>query len=328
METKKTPLISVIVPLFNEAENVPLLHKGLTEVMRSLKVPYEVLLVDDGSEDATFCISSEIATLDASITVIKLRRNFGQSAAFAAGIDHANGEIIITIDGDLQNDPADIPRLLYKLDEGFDVVVGWRHRRLDALLTRRIPSVLANRLIGMVTGISIHDNGCSLKAFRGEVARTLPLYSDMHRFIPAAAAISGARITEIKVRHHPRKHGSSKYGLSRVYKVILDLLRVKTILSFATRPFFWFSVSALPFGVLGAALLIYHGVGMVREQVPLVSSPGVVGLLFLMLATMLVLTGMLAELISRSAYSRVSRTAIINSSRLTRSRDEPGQNGS
>jgi glycosyltransferase involved in cell wall biosynthesis len=324
---KEMPLITVVVPLYNEGENVALLYAKLKPALQSLGDAYEVLLVDDGSEDATFSVAADIAAHDPCVKAISLRRNFGQTAAFAAGIDHARGEIIVTMDGDLQNDPADIPRLLDKLDEGFDVVVGWRHRRLDALLTRRIPSVLANRLIGMVTGISIHDNGCSLKAFRGEVARTLPLYSDMHRFIPAAAAISGARITEIKVRHHPRKHGSSKYGLSRVYKVILDLLRVKTILSFATRPFFWFSVSALPFGVLSAALLIYHGVGMVREQVPLVSSPGVVGLLFLMLATMLVLTGMLAELISRAADSHGSRIATINSPQLTRNTDEPEHSG-
>ena len=256
-----------MVPLYNEAENVNLLHEKLKGVLQELGAPYEVLLVDDGSEDATFSVSSDVAARDSCIKIIRLRRNFGQTAAFAAGIDHARGDVIITIDGDLQNDPADIPGLLDKLEEGFDVVAGWRHRRLDALFARRIPSILANRIIGLVTGISIHDNGCSLKAFRAEIARAIPLYSDMHRFMPAAAAIAGARITEIKVAHHPRRHGSSNYGLSRIYKVILDLVGIKAILSFASRPFFWFSVLAAPFGVLGTALLVYHGLGMIHEQV-------------------------------------------------------------
>ena len=319
---KQAPEISVVIPLYNEAASIELLHQSLQRVLNGLGSSYEVLFVDDGSVDATFTIASSIASRDPHLRVIRLRKNFGQTAAFSAGIDHARGELLVTMDGDLQNDPEDIPRLLDKIAEGFDVVVGWRHRRQDALLSRKIPSMLANRLIGAVTGIPIHDNGCSLKAFRGEIARSMPLYSDMHRFMPAAASLRGARIAEIRVAHHPRRHGVSKYGLSRIYKVVLDLLGTKTIVSFAAKPLYWFSLLAVPFGVLGIGLLVY-GLSVAGERdanlFPLVGS----GLLFFMLATLLMVTGMLAELISRATDNRQVRAPTVCAHRLVADSKDP-----
>lgn len=321
-----TPTISIVVPLFNEAENIELLYESLVRVLTGMDVSYEILFVDDGSEDETFSIASAIAARDSQLRIIKLRKNFGQTPAFAAGIDHAQGEIVITMDGDLQNDPADIPKLLGKLDEGFDVVVGWRHRRQDALFARKIPSVLANLIIGKVTGISIHDNGCSLKAFRGEIARSMPLYSDMHRFMPAVASASGARIAELRVAHHPRRYGKSKYGLSRIYKVILDLLATKTIVSFASRPLQWFSLLAMPFGLLGAAILFYGSGATSWQGQPVIPIVGV-GLLFFILAMMLVLTGVLAELISRTTDYRQSRLPAIGVRRVDKGKGNHAKEG-
>jgi glycosyltransferase involved in cell wall biosynthesis len=322
----QTPSISVVVPLFNEAESIEPLYESLVRVLAGMYVSYEILFVDDGSEDETFAIASAIAARDPHLRIIKLRKNFGQTPAFSAGIDHARGEIIITMDGDLQNDPADIPKLLNKLDEGFDVVVGWRYRRQDALFTRKIPSVLANRIIGKVTGIPIHDNGCSLKAFRGEIARDMPLYSDMHRFMPAAASTNGAMIAEIQVAHHPRRYGESKYGLSRIYKVVLDLLATKTIVSFASRPLQWFSFLSMPFGLMGVAILFY-GTGAVGWQDKHVFTFVGVGLLFFMLAMVLVLTGVLAELISHTADYRTSRLPAFSVHRIARDSDNGDKEG-
>jgi len=319
----KSPKISVVVPLYNEAGCVRLLHETLVRVLDGMCVSHEILFVDDGSEDETFSIATAIASTDPGLRIIRLGKNFGQTQAFAAGIDHARGNIIVTMDGDLQNDPADIPKLLDKLDEGFDVVVGWRHRRQDALITRKIPSMLANWIIGKVTGIPIHDNGCSLKAFRGEFARNMPLYSDMHRFMPAAASTSGARIEEIRVTHHPRRFGKSKYGLSRIYKVALDLLATKTIMSFSSRPLQWFSLLAVPFGLLGTVILFY-GMELLGRQVSPVLPVVGVGMLFFMLAMLLVLTGLLAELISRTADYRGSRLPSFSVHDLSDDGDGPG----
>ena len=319
---KQAPVISVVIPLYNEDASIELLHQSLQRVLNGTGLRYEVLLVDDGSVDATFAVASAIASRDPHVRVIRLRKNFGQTAAFSAGIDHARGELLVTMDGDLQNDPEDIPRLLDRIAAGYDVVVGWRHRRQDALITRKIPSLLANRLIGAVTGIPIHDNGCSLKAFRGEIARSMPLYSDMHRFMPAAASMRGARIAEIRVAHHPRRHGVSKYGLSRIYKVLLDLLGTKTIVSFAAKPLHWFSLLAAPFGVLGLGLLIY-GLSVAGDRdanlFPLVGS----GLLFFMLATLLMVTGVLAELISRTTDNRQVRAPSVCAHRLAADSKDP-----
>lgn len=235
-----SPDLSVIAPLYNEEESVGPLYRAIVGALEPMGMSYEILFVDDGSRDGTFGKAKELAEKDTCLRVIRFRRNYGQTPAMAAGIDHARGKILITMDGDLQNDPEDIPRFIEKIEEGYDIVCGWREKRQDKLITRKIPSIIANRLIGKVTGVPIRDNGCSLKAYRAEVIKAIPLYSEMHRFIPAMASIAGSRIAQIPVRHHARKYGKSKYGLSRIYKVLLDLLTIKTVVSFASRPMLWF----------------------------------------------------------------------------------------
>jgi len=237
--------LSVIVPLYNEAESIQPLYDALKQALDPLDSSYEILFVDDGSRDDTFAKAEALGEKDACLRAIKFRKNYGQTPAMAAGIDHAKGKILITMDGDLQNDPADIPLFLEKINEGYDVVVGWRHKRQDKLVSRKIPSVIANWLIGKVTGVAIKDNGCSLKAYRAEIVKNVPLYSEMHRFIPAMLSLTGAKIAEIKVRHHARQFGESKYGLSRIYKVLFDLLTIKTLVSFSARPMLWFGFIGL-----------------------------------------------------------------------------------
>ncbi len=243
------PKVSVIAPLYNEQECVRPLHAAIVQSLEQLGCAFEMIFVDDGSTDGTAAIAAEIASIDPRLCIVRFRRNYGQTPAMAAGIEYARGEIIVTMDGDLQNDPEDIGRLLEQLDEGYDIVVGWRFNRQDKLLSRKIPSRIANWLIARMTGVPIKDNGCSLKAYRASLIKQIPLYSEMHRFIPAMASIAGPRIAEIKVRHHARQFGQSKYGLSRTYKVLLDLLVVKTVASFTSRPLIWFSLLATPLAV-------------------------------------------------------------------------------
>jgi len=249
--------ISVIVPLYNEEESVTPLYEAIVAAVEPLNMEFEMLFVDDGSPDSTFHVAKQIALKDKRLKVVKFRKNYGQTPAMAAGIDNAMGKILITMDGDLQNDPLDIPHFIDKINEGYDIVVGWRHKRKDKLITRKIPSVIANWLIGKVTGVPIKDNGCSLKAYRSVVIKSVPLYSEMHRFIPAMTSLTGSRVAEIKVRHHARKFGESKYGLSRIYKVLLDLLTIKTIVSFSSRPLHWFMALSLPFLAVSMTALLF-----------------------------------------------------------------------
>lgn len=245
---KHSILLSVIIPIKNEEENIPLLHASLSRVLQEQGCSYEILYIDDGSTDKSFEALRHLSAFDAHARVIRFSRNFGQTAAISAGVQQSCGEILVFMDGDLQNDPVDIPRLLAKLDEGYDVVSGWRRHRQDAKLSRRLPSWLANRLISKATGTHLHDYGCTLKAYRRQVFEHVRLYGEMHRFIPAYAAIAGASITEIEVSHHPRRFGVSKYGISRTVRVILDLLTLKFLGSFGTKPLY-------PFGVPGIASL-------------------------------------------------------------------------
>ena len=251
----KKPILSIVVPVYNEEESILLLSQRICNACEPLGIPYEVIFVDDGSNDRTFEILEELHRQHAQIKVIRFRKNFGQTAAMAAGFRCATGTTIISMDGDLQNDPADIPRLLAKLDEGYDVVCGWRRDRKDKLVSRRIPSVIANWLIDKITGVPIHDNGCSLKAYRKEVIKRVALYGDLHRFIPAMSTLTGARIAEIVVHHHPRQFGQSKYGLSRIWRVLLDLVLVKMLITFAARPALWFGTLSFPALSLGAVCL-------------------------------------------------------------------------
>ena len=230
------PTLSIVVPVYNEEENVRLLFEKIQTVCETIGEPYEVLFVDDGSHDGTFAVLSELSKQFPQLVVIQFEKNAGQTAAMAAGFEFARGQQIISMDGDLQNDPADIPKLLEKLDEGYDLVCGWRKERQDKFWTRRFPSIVANWIIGKVTGVPIHDNGCSLKAYRASVIKQVPLYGEMHRFIPAMSTVAGARIAEIVVTHHPRRFGESKYGLGRLWRVALDILAFKFIIYVFTPP--------------------------------------------------------------------------------------------
>ncbi|MCP1675784.1 glycosyltransferase involved in cell wall biosynthesis [Natronocella acetinitrilica] len=291
--------LSVIVPLHNEQDNVLPLHQALDQALSPLGLDYEILLVDDGSRDETVARATELTRHDTRLRLVRLRRNYGQTSAMTAGMAIARGRILITMDGDLQNDPADIPLFLDKIAEGYDLVVGWRHRRQDKLLSRKLPSVIANWLIGRVTGVPIRDNGCSLKAYRAEVIRQVPLYSEMHRFIPAMASTVGCRIAEIRVRHHARRFGESKYGLSRVYKVLLDMLVVKTLIAFANRPLAWFSLLGLPIAIVGVSTVM--AAILVRPLGEPMSMPfAATGMTLMALAVFLFGSGAVAELLVRT----------------------------
>ena len=295
--------LSVVVPLFNEADNVAVLHRRIVESLTGTGRSFEILLVDDGSNDGTFPLLAGIARRDSRVRVIKLRRNFGQTPAMQAGIDHCRGKVIVTLDGDLQNDPQDIPILVNRLEEGYDLVVGWRRDRKDHRLLRNFPSRVANRLIRWVSGVPIHDTGCSLKAYRAELIRNVPLYADLHRFIPAMSTMASARVTEVVVRHHPRLRGRSKYGLSRIWRVLLDLVAVKMLISSSRRPLHWFGIWSIPC-VLGAIILATY------EIYNLLLPTGDRTFVFLTVAFLLgclgvslLVTGLLGELIIRTEPS-------------------------
>ena len=296
--------LSVIVPLYNEEDNLELLYHAITNVLVALRIEYEMVFVDDGSRDSTFVRAVELARADSRLRVIKFRRNYGQTPAMVAGIEHAKGDTLITMDGDLQNDPSDIPIFLGKLNEGYDIVVGWRHNRQDKLITRKIPSRIANWLIGKITGVPIKDNGCSLKAYRANVIQSIPLYSEMHRFIPAMASIAGTRIAEVKVSHHARRYGKSKYGLSRIYKVLLDLLVIRTLLTFFSRPMIGFALAAMIAGGVSTTTLIaalFEGANASDQPTAVFFGLGV---LYAALAITLLFWGMLAEIIYRTGDVR------------------------
>lgn len=308
-----SPKLSIVVPFFNEEQSIGPLHAAIVAALATLEHPYEMVFVDDGSGDRTFEVAVEIAKTDPRVRVVKFRRNYGQTAAMAAGIEHARGEVIVTMDGDLQNDPADIGAFLQKIDEGNDIVVGWRFNRQDKLVSRKIPSRIANRLIARVTGVPIRDNGCSLKAYRASLIKQIPLYSEMHRFIPAVASIAGPRIAEIKVRHHARQFGKSKYGLSRVYKVLLDLLVIKTVTSFTAKPLLWFGLLSLPALAISGVALLWTAYAMLADGRPIPWPIAGSGLIFLSSAIIMIGNGALGELIYKLGnlreheFSRLTR---------------------
>jgi glycosyltransferase involved in cell wall biosynthesis len=305
MNLKKENIdLSIIVPLYNEEECIQPLYDAVVRSIEPLRLNYEILFVDDGSKDATFSKSRELAEKDAHLRVIKFRKNYGQTAGMSAGIDHARGKILVTMDGDLQNDPSDIPKLLKKIEEGNDVVCGWRHKRQDKLITRKIPSVVANWIIGKITGVPIKDNGCSLKAYRAEVIKGIPLYSDMHRFIPAMSSLAGTQVAELKVNHHARKFGVSKYGITRIYKVIIDLLVIKTILSFVSKPLRLFGIGAAMSLVAGLLILIgaFSNVFEGNMDINFMLASG--ALLFFILSFFLVMVGLICELVNKTGSPR------------------------
>jgi len=287
----------------NEEESLPLLHQRLTQALEESGYSYEIIVVDDGSTDRSFEIMCDLAAEDPHLRVVRFRRNYGQTAGFSAGFDRAEGQVVITIDADLQNDPADIPLLMAKIDEGYDVVSGWRVDRKDRFLDRRLPSIIANRLIAWATGVRIHDYGCSLKAYRHEVVEDVRLYGDLHRFLPALAHAAGARVTEVPVRHHPRRFGQAKYGLSRTVRVILDILAVRFLMSYSTRPIHIFGLLGLLSFGSGMVILIYLAVVRLFFLQSIANRPlTLLGILLTMLGVQLVTSGLLAELVTRTYY--------------------------
>ena len=287
--------LSIIVPLYNEEESVELLYDCIKEAVDLTVKEYEIIFVDDGSTDSTVEKASILAKDDHRLRIVEFRRNYGQTLAMGAGIDIARGEILVTMDGDLQNDPLDIPMMVDKLEQGYDLVVGWRHNRQDKLISRKIPSIIANRLIGYVTGVPIKDNGCSLKVYRAATIKNSPFYNEMHRFIPALLSLSGAKIAEVKVRHHARQFGQSKYGLSRIYKVLLDLLTIKTILSLGQHPIRWFvKISSIPFLLSLSAFLLTFRASSIGGTNAVMTTLVV---LFFCLGIFLVSLGIVSELV-------------------------------
>lgn len=303
-----SPDISVFLPVFNEEPNLLPLHAKLDEALKTLGRSAEIVYVDDGSTDASLRILRKLADLDPRVRVVALRRNYGQTAAMAAGIDAARGKVLIPMDADLQNDPADIARLLQKLEEGYDVVSGWRKNRKDKMFTRKIPSMMANRLISWIGGVPLHDYGCSLKAYRRESLQDVRLYGEMHRFIPIYAAWAGARVTEIPVEHHARTMGKSKYGLSRTIKVVFDLMTIKFMASYQTKPIYVFGtfgmlafLISLLGGLYAVFLKIFHKADFVQTPLPILSIVMfAVGIQFLLM-------GLLAEMLVRTYHESQSK---------------------
>lgn len=300
--------LSVVVPLYNEEQNVPLLVEQVLRAIRPLGLEHELVVVDDGSSDGTAEVLRSLSTILPELVVLLLRRNYGQSAAMAAGFDASRGKVIVTLDGDLQNDPADIPLLLERLGEGFDLVSGWRHQRQDHAVSRLLPSRIANRLIARVTGVHLHDYGCSLKAYRREVVDDLNLYGELHRFLPALAFIEGARISEVQVDHHARRHGESKYGIDRTFRVLMDLLTVWFMKRFLTRPMHVFGSAGL--AAMGVGLLLT--LALVGEKLLLGAEIGdrpllLVALISVVAGVQLFCFGLLAELQMRTYHESQGR---------------------
>ncbi len=296
--------LSVIVPVYNEAESLALLHQAVHAALDPLPITWEVVFVDDGSRDASLKELEALADADpARVKVVVLRRNFGQTTAIAAGIDHSTGEIIVLLDADLQNDPADIPAMLEKINEGYDVVCGWRVNRQDTFITRTLPSKLANGLISQVTGVHLHDYGCTLKAYRREVITGFRLYGEMHRFIPAYAKSVGANITEMPVHHHARKFGKTKYGLERTLKVMLDLVTVKFLNSYANKPIYLFGGTGLFLLFLSLMTLLWIIARRLILEEHLVRSPLLLmSVMFFIMGFQSILMGLIAELLARTYH--------------------------
>jgi glycosyltransferase involved in cell wall biosynthesis len=315
--------LSIIIPVFNEEDNVHPLHEKLTQVLDSLGQPYEIIVVDDGSTDCTAARLKEVAQADSRVKVIHLRRNFGQTPAMMAGIDAAVGDILLPMDGDLQNDPADIPKLLDKLAEGYDVVSGWRKDRQDHPLKRNFPSRVANFIISRISGVHLHDYGCSLKAYRKEIIKGVKLYGEMHRFVPIYAAWQGAKVTEIGVTHHPRVHGESKYGFDRTIKVILDLIVVKFLDKYAQKPMYLFGgfglVALLVAFVLFMLMLylkVFEDKSFIQTPLPLTV------VLFFLMGFMSIFMGLISEILMRTYHeSQDKPTYIVDRTRNCGNRD-------
>ncbi len=296
-------MISIVIPVYNEEKNISPLYEKLSEVLTRIKEEYEIVFVDDGSSDTTLTRLRAISKTDPRVKILSFSRNFGQTAALSAGIDFSKGDIIIPMDGDLQNDPEDISSLLQRIEQGYDVVSGWRKDRKDPYLSRRLPSIVANKLISLISGVHLHDYGCTMKAYRREILKNIRLYGEMHRFIPIYAQWVGARVSEMPVHHFERRSGSSKYGMSRIIKVILDLMVVKFLLSYSQKPIYIFGglgllmiLAAILSGGYAVYLKVFESVSFILTPLPLLC------VLLLVLGFLSILMGFLAEILTRTYY--------------------------
>lgn len=296
-----------------------MLHQKINDALKDLGIGYEIIFVNDGSKDNTFPVAKKLAESDPNLRVIQLRKNYGQTPAMAAGIDHARGSILATMDGDLQNDPSDLPMMLEELQKGYDIVVGWRHKRQDKLISRKIPSVIANRLIGKVTGVPIKDNGCSLKVYRASLMQSMPFYNEMHRFIPALLSVSGSKVSEVKVKHHARQFGESKYGLSRIYKVLLDLLTMKTLLSVADHPSAWFGRLSIPPFFISFLCMLMATQNLLSEGSMLIYSA--TSLIFFSFGVFLVGLGFICELVLQKGSLKINDLALLTAKSYSLNKD-------
>ncbi len=309
VNTTPAPGISLVIPVFNEAQNLEELHGELVTALLKIGRPFEIIFVDDGSTDPSWATLKDLQGKDDRVKLIRLRRNFGQTAALAAGFDYARGEIVVSLDADLQNDPSDIPLLIQKIEDGYDIVSGWRKSRKDRFFSRRLPSIIANRLISWLTRVRLHDYGCTLKAFRREVIKNVKLYGELHRFIPAIASQLGVSIAEVKVNHRPRRHGRSKYTIFRTTKVILDMMTVKFLLSYSTRPLQIFGLLGLGTGLLGFIISgwltfqrLFLGVSLANRPLLLL------GILLIVTGFQFVTLGLLAEIMVRAYHESAGKT--------------------
>jgi glycosyltransferase involved in cell wall biosynthesis len=319
------PEISVVVPMRNESPNVAELHAELTAVLDGFGRSYEVIAIDDGSTDDTFAQLAQLQRRDPHLRVIRFRRNFGQTAAFAAGFAHARGRYIVTSDGDLQNDPRDIPGMVQIAEQGTDIVAGWRKDRKDAFINRRLPSMIANAIISFSTGVKLHDYGCSLKVFRAEVVKGLKLYGEMHRFLPAIASEMGVTIVEKVVNHRPRRHGTSKYGISRTIRVLLDLLTVKFLISYSTRPLHIFGLLGLAMGTLGVAVCAWLAWVKFFGHEGIGTRPLLLfGILLIFTGVQLVTLGLLAEMQARTYHESQDKPIYVIREVLESETSSPG----
>jgi glycosyltransferase involved in cell wall biosynthesis len=312
MKTTQRPYVSLVIPVFNEAENLEELYRELVNALEKTGRTFEVIFIDDGSIDLSWTVLRSLQQKDCRVKLIRLRRNFGQTAALAAGFDRAAGEVVISLDADLQNDPNDIPSLLRKIEEGSDIVSGWRRSRKDKLLSRRVPSIIANKLISRLTHVGLHDYGCTLKAFRSEVIKSVKLYGELHRFIPAIASQLGVRISEVEVNHRPRKHGKSKYSIFRFTKVILDMLTVKFLLSYSTRPLQIFGLIGLGSAIVGIVISIWLSVQRLFFGQSLANRPLLLlGVILIVIGFQFIMLGLLAEIMIRAYHESSGKTIYV-----------------
>ncbi len=300
---KKIRKVSIIIPVYNEEKNIKVLLDELEYFFKEFEYPYEVVFVDDGSKDYSYSLLKEVALKNLNFKVIRLRRNYGQSAAMLAAIDYASGDVVVPLDADLQNDPNDIPKLLNLIEEGYDLVSGWRKNRQDRALDRKIPSMIANKLISFVSGIKLHDYGCSLKAYKKDILEGVRLYGELHRFLPVCASWNGAKVIELEVNHRPRMFGKSKYGLGRTYKVILDLIVLKFLSDFSTKPIYFFGGFSLVCFLFSSLLALWSGYLKMFRNIDLDGTPLLIfSAVFIIVGVQFLLMGILADLVMRTYF--------------------------